>query len=289
MKKLISTVFIGLLGVACAASFTGCKGNQAKDIEDNQAKNAAEIIRFMYEEKFDGTQSAENYQVVSQVKVAEEVHKVNWSVSSATFNNVSEYIQIGEVDATTKLITVSVTLAEEVIDYTLTAAVTVGSQTEEVSFDRQVPAKAKMHAGTKEDPFTPSNVIEIANAIQGNEKDNYYMDENGKEPKQVYVTGYIVDCGTDQTAKGYNRVGFVWIVDEYDEGKDKTSADAVMILSINYDSTILTGYSDLKKGAKITVKGYIEKYIKNSTTSPQPEVTYYKGNGITCEALEKLN
>lgn len=286
MKKLLSAGIVAILSVACAASITGCK-NSANNSEENQAKNAAELVKHMYADRFEGTQSADDYEVVSQVRIAEEVYKVNWSVSSATFNNVSEYIQLGSIDETTKLITVSVTQAEEVIDYTLTATVTVGSRSEEVSFNRIVPARVKMHAGTQADPLTPSNVIEIANAIEGSEKDNYYTGEDGT-PKQVYVTGYIVDCGTDQTAKGYNRVGFVWIADEYENGKDKTSADAVMVLSINYDATNLTCYGDLKKGAKITVKGYIEKYIKNSTASPQPEVTYYKGTGITCEALEKL-
>lgn len=286
MKKLLSAGLVSVLSVACVAAFAGCN-NSAKDMTENKAKDAAEIVRHMYEEKFDGTQSADGYEVVSQVRIAEEVYRVDWAVTSETFGNVSEYIQIGDIDETTKLITVSVTQAEEVIDYTLTATVKDGSCSEEVSFKRQVPAKSKMHAGTQADPFTLSNVIEIANAIEGNAKDNYYTDENGT-PKQVYVTGYIVDCGTDQTAKGYNRVGFVWIADEYENGKDKTSADAVMVLSINYDATNLTCYGDLKKGAKITVKGYIEKYIKNSTASPQPEVTYYKGNGITCEALEKI-
>ena len=291
MKKLFSVVLTATLGITMATAFAGCGNDPINDNTQNRAENAVELIRAMYLEDFDGTESPTDYEVIGQVKSADlSLYPVTWTVTSDTISNLDDYIQIGKMNESTKLVTVSITRAEEAIDYTLTASVTIESNTETVSFNRTIPAKpakVTMHAGTKEDPFTASNVIEIGNAIEGNAKDNYFMDSDGVTPKQVYVTGYIVDCGTDQTAKGYNRVGFVYIIDDYSEDKTSKSDGALMILSINYDDTNLTCFNDLKKGAKITVKGYIEKYIKNSTSTPQPEVTYYKGNGITCEALEK--
>ena len=288
MKKLFNSLLAVVAGVMLAGSLAGCGNNLVNENEVNRAKDAVDFLREMYLEKFDGTASSDDYEVFGVVKTADVTpYKVTWTVVSDTFNNVDDYIQIGEMDEATKMVTISVTKAEEAIEYTLIASVTVGNNTETVSFNRTIPASPKYHAGTQADPFTASNVIEIGNAIEGNAKDNYFMDADGVTPKQVYVTGYIVDCGTDQTSKGYNRVGFVYIVDDYSEDKTSKSDGALMILSINYDDTNLTCFNDLKKGAKITVKGYIEKYIKNSSTAPQAEVTYYNGNGITCEALEK--
>ncbi|MDE7440058.1 MAG: hypothetical protein K2N23_06090 [Clostridia bacterium] len=292
MKKIFSAILTAALVAITAIAFVGCGNKPTNDDTENRAKDAIKILKGNYLDKFAGTESPEDYEVFGVVKTKDVTpYPVTWTVTSDAFNNLQDYVQVGAMDESSKLVTVSVTRAEQAIAYTLTASVTVGSKTESVSFDRIVPAKPaqiSMHQGTQEDPFTAANVIEIGNAIAGSEKDNYYMEEDGVTPKQVYVTGYIVDCGTDQTSKGYNRVGFVYIVDEYSEDKTSKSEGALMILSINYDESNLTCYGDLKKGAKITVKGYIEKYIKNSTTAPQPEVTYYKGNGITCEALENV-
>ena len=274
MKKLLSTVLALSMGATCVFGLTACG---KKDSET--AEKAINTVKSLYSDK--GPTIDEDYKLIGQTKVEKSTYTVNWSVSSETFSDLDKYVKVGEMDETTKQVTVSVAKADQAIEYQLTATVKVGKKSASATFDRKVSAKAASHAGTEADPYTPSNVIEIAKGMTPKAKL-----EESDNPQRVYVQGYIVDCGTDQTPNGYDRVGYVYIVDEYEEGKTSSSPDAVMILSINYGE-VLTAYSDLTVGAKITVSGYIMLYLaNNSTKDPQPEITYYGSEGVQCVALE---
>lgn len=279
MKKLLgATVAIAMGATMVVGMFTAC--NTGDDAE--KAKEAIKNVRTMYIEK--AKETPESYTVIGKTKIKDGTsYNVDWTVSpdaSCTIENFSNYVSVGEMNSENNLVTVSITKAEVVIDYVLKASVTVGSTTESVEFKRTVPKTTGSHAGTLEDPYTCENVVDIAKTMTPKAKL-----EESDNPVAVYVKGYIVDCGKDQGTS--NRVGYVYIVDEYSPEKTSKSPDALMILSINY-GTVLTQYSDLAKGDLITVKGYIMNYQKNAQTDPQPEVTYYGSNGVTCEAYQKV-
>lgn len=275
MKKLLSAALVLTLGVTCTASFAACGGSEDEDT----AKSAINIVKTLYD-KTELYETPSDYTVLGQVKVGADLHTVNWSVS-AEANNITDYIKIGTEMDDESMITVSVTKPEVAIEYKLTASVKVGKAEESYSFNRKVSARPPEAAGTKDDPYSVGRAKELASKMTPKVKL-----EESDNPVAVYVKGYIVDCGTDNPAN--NRVGYVWLVDEYSSDKDKNSPDAMMVLSINYDPVYLTGYSDLKKGNEIMVKGYLMNYQKNATSDPQPEVTYYKENGVTCEYIQKV-
>ena len=278
MKKLLSAVLALSVGVSCAA-FTACGGSSEADAE--LAKKAINTLKVKYD-KDSLYETTGEFTVIGQVSPdAGKVYSVSWSVESENNNEVKNYITFGEMDKETTLITASVTQPEKAIDYKLVASVKVGKVSESYKFSRKLKEKPATHTGTKEDPYTTLNVIEIANTMTPKTKL-----EESDNPQPVYVKGYIVDCGTDNPDN--NRVGYVYIVNEYSTDKSKTSADAIMILSINYGE-ILKEYSDLKVGLEIMVKGYIMLYQKDANSTPQPEVTYYDKNGVTCEYLQQLN
>lgn len=278
MKKLLgATVAIAMGATMVVGMFTAC--NTGDDVE--KAKEAIKNVRTMYIES--AKETPESYSVTGKIKIKDGTsYDVDWTVlpdASCTIENFSNYVSVGEMGTDSK-VTISITKAEVVIDYVLKASVTVGSSTESVEFKHTVPKTTGSHAGTLADPYTCENVVDIAKTMTPKAKL-----EESDNPVAVYVKGYIVDCGTDSA--GNNRVGYVYIVDEYSPEKTSKSPDALMILSINY-GTVLTQYSDLAKGDLITVKGYIMNYQKNAQTDPQPEVTYYGSNGVTCEAYQKV-
>lgn len=264
MKKLLTATLAIAMGATLVGALAACGNNDA-----DTAKKAIQNVRTMYAEK--AVETPDNYTVIGQTKVGDDVYAIDWTVTS-TFENFGNYVSVGEMDATSKLVTVSVTKAEAAIDYTLKASVTVGSATETEEFTRKVPAKAAEHAGTQEDPYTAANVQEIGEKLAN----SAYYEVDGAA-KQVYVKGYVVDAGTPDAAKG--RVNNVYIVDEYSADKDKNSADAVLVYSITYDNEVFPGTVPLKSGDLIVVKGFIQKY--KSTI----EVTYKGGDSVLCVSL----
>ncbi len=274
MKKLLSAALVLTMGVTCAGSLAAC-GGESESNDAEVAKKAIASINSLYE----GKKTIDNdYTVLGQTKVDGELYNVNWSVSSATFNNLNDYVKVSAEMNDKKEYTVSVTKAETAIEYKLKASVTVGKETATAEYERAVTAKSKESQGTLEDPYSASYAKKLASKLEIAEK---YAETD--EIPLVYVKGYVVDCGRDSGT----RVGFVYIADTYAEDKDKNSEDAIMILSINYGE-ILKSYSDLGKGDLITVSGFLMNYLKaGATGDPQPEVTYKGSTGIQCHALEK--
>lgn len=275
MKKLLGATLACGMGLVFACSFAACDTNNDAEI----AEKAINSVKVKYID--DAVETPNDYTVIGQTKVAEGTYPITWTVSTAeTGYSLSDYVTVGTMNETTKMVTVSVTKADFAIEYTLTAAITVGSVTKTVDFSKKVPAKPVEHDGTLANPYSVANVVDIASKMTPKDKL-----EESDNPVAVYVKGYIVDCGSDDSTN--KRAKFVYIVDEYSPTKDKNSPDALLILSINY-GTVLTSFSDLEKGVEIVVKGYIMNYQKPDSTTTQPEVTYYGANGVTCEVYNKV-
>ncbi len=282
---------IGLLSIlmvlAVCFGFAACGGEgggngQGGGTQTDQeiADAAIDTLKTLYK---DG-ETASAYKVLGQTKVNGAMYDIVWTATSSDVTDISDYVQIGTMDETSKQITITIVKGDEPITYKLKATVTVNEASASMEVTKTIPAKPKDAKGTKDDPYSAARVIELANEMEPKTK----FDESTDNPPRVYVQGYIVDVGTDQTPNGYNRVGYVYIVDNYSSDKDKNSSDALMILSINYDADgPLTCFADLEVGKKIMVAGYIMLYQKNSNAEPQPEITYFGNNGITCEYLEK--
>ncbi len=285
MKKLLCAALVLVMSIMCTLALVACTGNEGAD-DAKIAKDAITAVRGMYIDKAEETPA--DYTVIGQVKQNNETYSVEWKVEPAEgceYSDLTPYITIGEMDATTKLVTISVKKAEKEIKYILTATVKVGSATETVTFDRKVPAKPKNHAGTADDPYLAVNIQELGANLENN---TFLMD--GDTPKLVYVEGYIVETGRDYGTYAQ----FIYIVDEYSADKDRNASDAVMILSISYDeNSPVTKFTDIGKGDKIKVSGYIQKYLKDSTSQPQIEVSRWKNpttnqyQPLTVISLEK--
>lgn len=132
MKKLLTATLAIAMGATLVGALAACKNGDA-----DTAKKAIQNVRTMYADK--AVETPDNYTVIGQTKVGDDVYAIDWTVTS-TFENFANYVSVGEMDATSKLVTVSVTKAEAAIDYKLIASVTVGSATETEEFTRKVPA-----------------------------------------------------------------------------------------------------------------------------------------------------
>lgn len=267
MKKLLSLVLSLLMSMVCVAALVACGGNDDAEL----AQKAINSVTALYASKAYETPS--DFNVLGQTKVGDTSYPITWTATAKDANvDIDDYVTIGEMDATTKQLTIGITKGDEAIEYTLKAAITVGKETADTSFNHKIPAKPKDAAGTKDDPFSPSKVVEIA---AGLESGAIYG-----APTRVYVSGEIAATGNGTYYPGY--VGWIYIVDEYEEGDGEDSADAVCLYKTPLDPNgPLTNYSELKLGAKITVSGYIKNY--NGTA----ELDSYNGDDIKCEYLEK--
>ena len=158
MKKLLSAALVLTMGVTCAGSLAAC-GGESESNDAEVAKKAIASINSLYE----GKKTIDNdYTVLGQTKVDGELYNVNWSVSSATFNNLNDYVKVSAEMNDKKEYTVSVTKAETAIEYKLKASVTVGKETATAEYERAVTAKSKERQGTLEDPYSASNAKELA-------------------------------------------------------------------------------------------------------------------------------
>ena len=281
-KKLLSIALSLVMGLGCMSALVACGGDPEADKE--ALAKAVQALEVKYDSD---TATDTDYDLLAggTVMVSGKAKKytATWSVSS-DFKDVKKHVDIGKKNSD-NLCHVTISKADVRIDYKLTATVKVNKQKDTVSFNHYISANAKKGDGTESNPYSVAQVFEIASTMTPKPKL-----EASDNPKPIFATGYIIDCGTDQrTAKNpANRVGFVKIVDTYSADKNKNDADVLTILSINYDDTTpLTDYSDLKLGAKITVRGYIMNYQKNAESEPYGEITYYGDDGIKCTYLEK--
>ncbi len=278
-KKTIGTVLAFAMTASCTFGLLGCgkEYNSEKDLET--VKSAIGMIDSLYGDKELITSS--DYEVLGAITVRGENYPINWSIApagSCEINDISEFLSIGEMRAD-NLRTVSVTQAEVDIDYILTATVTVGKASEAVNINHRVPAKVKAHTGTAEDPYLPSNVIEIAKNLEA----GAYLQADGKNQK-VYVKGYVIDRGTFNSAK--NRYNYIYIADSYEVGKGKDSADVIMLYTLTCDTEIVTDGNSIGVGDCLTVFGYIQKYV-DKYNKEIIEVTYSGSDVVTAVDIQK--
>lgn len=296
MKKLLTSVLAVAMGATLAFG-AGCTpdegGQNGNDAEI--AQKAITTIKGLYSGD-DKVEPAGNYTVMGQVSVenGQYMVDVNWTVSSeSTTYNINDYVSISETMNDEKEKTVTVTKAAEAIDYTLTASVTVGTATEKADFARRVPAKPKDAAGTKEDPYSPGKVIEIASAL--GDPGTYYYSEADKAakaevPTRVWVKGCIVDTGngtyTDEAAM------WLYIADSYDSSKTYDKTNSLCLYRVEYDDENLVTFSDLALGKEIMVNGHIEWYKGTKDAEAYAEIASFKMkdgsySSVYCDYLEK--
>lgn len=268
MKKfLISTIVVTLVATLMGV-FVAC-GDKGGNNDAETAQKAITAVRQLYGNK--AVETPADYKLNSTQRV-DKLYDIKWTVSS-DYQGYADYIKVGTTKDDKGQITVSITQADDVIEYKLIASVTVGKATKSTEFTRKVPAKAAGHAGTAEDPYQVANVKEIGAKLA---KDQYY--EVDGAAKMVWVEGYVVDIG-DYT-KATTRVNDVYIVDEYAADKDKNSSGAQLVYSITYDDTVFTGQYPLMHGDKIVVKGFIQLY-----GTEKLEVTYKGNDSVYCTSL----
>lgn len=263
MKKLLGFALTCTLSVTTAFAIVGCGGNNGKS-DAEIAKEAIDKVAILYAGKDVDTPS--DYPVIGQVKVDDDTYNVNWSVSSSAAN-YSDYVSVGAMDETTKQVTVSITTGEEVIEYKLTASVTVGEVTETTDFNRRIPVLGTI--------YTPSQAKTLGESLAS---DAYYQ-ENGADA-QITVRGYVVDVGT--WSSQYNNWTNVYIADTFSDDMTKDSEGTLQVYRLAKDDTYLTGADALEKGDLVTLQGYLQNYRGNTV-----ELTYKGTTNPTCIGVQK--
>lgn len=87
-------------------------------------------------------ETASAYTVLGQTKVNGTIYDIVWTVTSTDVTNIGDYVQIGTMDETTKLVKISITKATVEVNYVLKATVTVGEASSSCSFNHNIPAGA---------------------------------------------------------------------------------------------------------------------------------------------------
>ena len=279
MKKLLTLILSLVIGLGCMVSFVAC-GKKTEDSNDADiAKRAIESIKSMYETK--NKEERSDYSVVGQIKVDNEAYAIVWTSDK-------ENAKVGKMDETTKLVTISITPAAEVIEYKLTASVTVGEATESYAFNRKILAAVAEGNGTFDAPFSVTQVFEIVEKLE-NEKFYDGATEGGvakdavnAEANRYYIKGFVVDPGHTYDGVSYKYQGgvqYVYIADDFSEEMNSYSDGAISIASLTYDEAkgIFTKDKLLEKGEEIIVSGYIERF------KDKPSIYYITGQNIFCE------
>ncbi|MDE6585985.1 MAG: hypothetical protein K2K80_04835 [Clostridia bacterium] len=168
MKKLLSATLAIAMGATIVGVVTGCDNNPNTPSDAETAEKAVGIIRTLYIDKDKETNTS--YTVVGKVKVDGSIYDVDWTVTpdaTCTVENFSNYVSVGsELNTETDEYTVSISRATQVIEYKLNASVTVGTATESVSFDREVPAKASEESINEVLSFNDLTCRKVFNANQ---------------------------------------------------------------------------------------------------------------------------
>lgn len=144
MKKLLTAALALTVGVTCAIGLAACDNGS----ENTNTMTDAEIAQSAINSLKSAYASAErvetpsDYEVLGKVKVSNTLYDVDWEISASN-NDISDYIEVGDMDEDTYIVTISITKKPPVaIDYTLTASVTVGDATKSYDFEKRLPASA---------------------------------------------------------------------------------------------------------------------------------------------------
>lgn len=286
-KKWLIGFLAASMALTVSLGIAAC-GKSGKNNDEEIATSAIEQIKALYKNTPD---SDSKYEVTGQVRGSDQtLYNVTWTAIATTEGiDIDDYVSIGEMDATSKSITITLTMGEQAVEFDLQASVTVGKVTKTTKFSHKLNAKPSDAKGTKDDPYSTRKVIEIASGL-GTVGSYYYSDaDKGKDiPTRVWVKGYIIDCG-NSSYFGAAAVGWVYIAESKDSTED--SADALCLYRVEYDDTNLTCFEDLAIGKEIMVNGFIEWYQGKNDAAPYAEIASFKTasgyESVYCDYLEK--
>ncbi len=256
-NKWLIGLATGILSVSLCVGMFGCAPEGGEGKTDEEIAQAAIDLVGTLSKDIPSTTS-DNFEVVGQVPVDKVYYDVVWTVTSDDVDGITDYVSIGAMNETTKFRPVTVTKYETAIDYTLTATVTVNKATKKADFVKHLPAAPRAGAGTKEDPFTVSEALELAAAT---ESYSYYS-VNG-EYALVYVRGVITQAPTGENLT--NKYG----PKDFYIGDSADAEDTIQVYSVNWTETVPSG-SVLCDGDTVLVQAYIQNY------NGKYELTYWR-------------
>ncbi len=193
MKKgWLNAVIAFVMAVVMCFGFVGCGAS------DEDAKAALAYVKTRY----DGSaKTADDYEVMGVVPVQGKEITVNWSVAAKTEGvSIGDYVVVGTLNETTKMVPIKVTQGDKDVDYTLTA--TVGSQ--HVDFPRTVPKTVAMdNDGTAEKPYTVAEALALGAPLASGAFLNI-TSNGGKSAADaaeakgamIHIAGYVTNVGT---------------------------------------------------------------------------------------------
>ncbi len=286
-KKWLIGFLAASMALTVSLGIAAC-GKSGKNNDEEIATSAIEQIKALYKNTPD---SDSKYEVTGQVRGSDQtLYDVTWTAVATTQGiDIDDYVSVGEMDATSKSITITLTMGEQAVEFDLQASVTVGKVTKTTKFSHKLNAKPSDAKGTKDDPYSTRKVIEIASGL-GTVGSYYYSEaDKGKDvPTRVWVKGYIIDCGNG-TQFAPNAVGWIYIAESKDSTKD--SPDALCLYRVEYDEENLTCFEDLAVGKEIMVNGFIEWYQGKNDSAPYAEIASFKTSDgfedVYCDYLEK--
>lgn len=185
---------------------------------------------------------------------------VTWKLKEAS-SNVS-------VENGTLKVTSLPTAATEVI---LKATLTLNKETADKEITiKLLPAPTLTNEGTEAKPYTAAEAKTITNLVD----ENGYFSLAG-EAKAVYVHGYVIATG--EWNGDFSNWTNVYIADT--KTAETTDVNSIMVYRLVADGTLLAAQEGaLKKGAEITVLGYLQNYKGRDGLTP--EITSHGDNVV---------
>ena len=260
MKKLLGASLALTMSVACAFGIAGCKKSNSGANDADIAERAIAQLKTQYD-KTDLKNTDKGFAVFGKVSVDNKLYDVDWTVSNknAEDNDINDYITFSDDLNDDYEYTVTVDRPVEDIEYYLNATVTVGKKntTASYSFERVLLGTGKIYTVAEIMAFndTDYQFIEVKSTASAN---GMYYSADGTNATAVTVKGYVVDPGV--WSDSYKNFTGTFIVDEYADTKDKTSADAMQVYRVAADDVYIKDAFSLVKGDLITITGYVQLY-----------------------------
>ncbi len=278
-NKWLIGLLSGALAVTLGMGLVACGGDGETKTDAEIAKEAINTVKILYDKD---ASTPKDYTVIGQTTVADTTYPITWTVSSDT-SNIGDYVKVGTMDASTKLVTIGITQGEEVVNYKLKASVTVGEATESAEFEKNIPAKAVVkNDGSEANPFTVTDARAIGESLANGE----FYQVDGKNAR-VHIKGIVVNPGSFKAASGNypDELERVFIADDI----EAEEADQVKIQYILFNDVMENpgnSTNPLGKGDEIVVWGFIERYNDATTIyyakeddageTEYPEITSWK-------------
>ncbi|MDE6617845.1 MAG: hypothetical protein K2K13_02325 [Clostridiales bacterium] len=138
MKKFLTSAIAAALVATTAGAFVAC-GDKDGGNNNNDAQLAqtglATVIQLTSKI---AEETPASYTVMGKTSAGGKMYDVQWSVSSE-FPSYETYVSVGDKDENGQ-VTINITKATEVVEYTLKATVTVGSASQSEEFKHKIPA-----------------------------------------------------------------------------------------------------------------------------------------------------